>query len=281
MGVARQILKRSAAAIDMVRHPRPGVTILIYHRVGRRSRSEVDLPSRLFEEQMAYLKDTHEVIDLDEALERLAGLYPSSSSSRSSVSSSSPEGAVVVTFDDGTADFADEAMPVIDRYKVPVTLYVATDFVESQRMFPDNGKPLSWAALSDGLSTGLLTVGSHTHTHALLDRASPERIREELDTSIELIEHRLGVTPEHFAYPKAVAGSPEARIEVHSRFRSAALAGTEPNRYGHTDPYALARSPIQVSDGMQWFRRKAAGGMWAEDSLRRGINRVRHRGKTA
>ena len=35
------------------------------------------------------------------------------------------------------------------------------------------------------------------------------------------------------------------------------------------DPHRLARSPIQVSDGMQFFERKVAGGMALEDSFRR------------
>ena len=59
-------------------------------------------------------------------------------------------------------------------------------------------------------------------------------------------------------------------------FRSAALAGTRVNPYRTatgrgrsfsrtsprgTDVYRLARSPIQVSDGMEFFERKLAGGM--------------------
>ena len=56
---------------------------------------------------------------------------------------------------------------------------------------------------------------------------------------------------------------------MRERFRSAALAGTRVNPFGKTDPYRLARSPIQVSDGMQFFERKLAGGMAFEDSLRR------------
>jgi hypothetical protein len=65
---------------------------------------------------------------------------------------------------------------------------------------------------------------------------------------------------------------------VRARFASAALAGTRPNPYGSTDPYLLARSPIQVSDGMRWFTRKVAGGMALEDTVRRVANRARYAG---
>ena len=47
------------------------------------------------------------------------------------------------------------------------------------------------------------------------------------------------------------------------------------NRYG-ADPYRLARSPVQYSDGMRWFRHKAAGGLGLEDTLRRVLNRGRY-----
>lgn len=269
MGVAKSAVKRGADAIDFVSRPPSGLTVLIYHRVGRRSPTEIDLAPALFDEQMAYLQAHHRVVTLDQALDELVQ------------GNERGDDPVVVTFDDGTADFADEVVPVLDRHGVPATLYVATEFVEDQQMFPDDGKPVSWAALSDALATGLVTIGSHTHTHALLDRADVSVVRDELDKSIDLIGDRLGVTAEHFAYPKAVDGSPAAVREVRDRFRSASLAGTKRNRYGSFDPYRLWRSPIQQSDGMQWFRRKAAGGMWAEDALRRGLNRYRYRGKTS
>src|SRR6185312_15706382 len=133
-----------------------------------------------------------------------------------------------------------------------------------------------WAALADMTSTGLWQIGSHTHTHALLDRLPDDEIAHELDRSIALIGDHLGAPPAHFAYPKALAPSPAADLAVRCRFRSAALAGTRVNRFGATDPWLLARTPIQVDDGERWFRRKAVGGMAFEDDLRRTVNRVRY-----
>lgn len=262
-------LKRAAATADRVRQPPRGVVVLIYHRVGRRSQLSVDLPEWLFAEQMARLVAGPGVVDLDTALQQLAAPAP-------------PGGAdpVVVTFDDGTADFVDVALPVLARHRVPATLYVATDFVETGRPFPHSGTPATWAGLGDAVSTGLVSVGSHTHTHALLDRLPPSSVAAELDRSVDLIGERLGVAPRHFAYPKAVAGSPAAGAAVRARFASAALAGTRPNPYGHTDPHRLARSPVQVEDGLRFFARKAAGGMRLEDDLRRLANRRRLAGAT-
>jgi peptidoglycan/xylan/chitin deacetylase (PgdA/CDA1 family) len=266
--VGRGALKRAAAAHDLVRRPQPGLVVLCYHRVGRRTPSRVDLPSGLFEEQMARLVAGPGVVDLDGALTALTGPPPSE------------PGAVVITFDDGTADFVEEALPILVRHRVPATLYVATDFVERGRPFPGDGTALSWSALADAVSTGLVTIGSHTDTHALMDRLPAAAVDGELDRSVGLISERLGVEARHFAYPKALAGSPAADRAVRARFASAALAGTRANPYGGTDPYRLARSPVQLDDGLAFFDRKVVGGMRMEDDLRRLVNRRRLAGAT-
>ena len=229
MSTARQLLgqavKATAAGVDVVRRPAPGVVVLIYHRVGTGSGSEIDLPTERFDEQMAWLAQHRRPVSLDEAVELLEG-------------ADVPEGPppVVVTFDDGTVDFVDHAVPVLDRHRVPATLYLATDFVERQRTFPPEATPVSWGGLAEALSTGLVTIGSHTHTHALLDRLPDGEVADELDRSIGLIGERLGVEARHFAYPKAVAGSPAADAAVRARFRSAALAGTRRQPLRHDRP---------------------------------------------
>ena len=182
-----------------------------------------------------------------------------------------------MTFDDGTADLADVATPILVRHGVPATVYLATRFVDEGLDFPDDGTPLSWAAVRDMASTGLVTFGSHTHGHLLLDRLPPAEAVDELDRSKDLIEHHVGAPAHHFAYPKAVAASAEVEPLVRARYRSAALGGNRPNPYRGTDVHRLSRTAVQVSDGAAYFVRKARGGMALEDSLRRGLNRVRYR----
>jgi len=257
-------VKVAASAVDVLRRPVAGLVVLIYHRVGRRTSVDVDLPVGLFEDQIGFLVERCHVVTLDEALQLVSTPGPPADS------------VVAVTFDDGTSDFGEVALPILDRHRVPATLYLATRFIEDGHQFPDDGAPMSWAALRDAVSTGLVGVGSHTHGHALLDRIREEDIDYELDHSIDLICGRLGVPANHFAYPKAVPGSVAAERAVRARFRSAAVAGTRANVFGATDPYRLARSPIQVSDGMRWFAHKVRGGLGLEDSLRRRLDRRRY-----
>lgn len=261
-------LKQASAVVDRLRPPQPGVTVLIYHRVGRRSPVPVDLPTELFRDQMAAIADR--AVSLDRALELLAGPPPDPGTPNP----------VVVTFDDGTADVVEEALPVLVDHQIPALLYVATDFVEQGRDFPDDGVVASWSALADAASTGCLDLGSHTHTHALLDRLDDALVADELDRSVELLGERTGQQARHFAYPKALPGTPHADRLVRERFESATIAGTRANPYRASDPWALWRSPIQISDGMRWFHAKVEGGLGFEDAVRRGANRVRYRGAT-
>lgn len=277
--LARHSIKATAAGIDLARRPAPGVTILIYHRVGAGSGGQMDLSPAVFDEQLRWLRANREVISLDEALDRIAPGVPASvhrggnGLSESAVDSGA---AVVLTFDDGTTDWVDHVLPAIEAHRAPATFYVATSFVEDQSPLPGGGEPITWSGLRDLASSDLVTIGSHTHRHMLLDRLAEAEIAAELDRSLELLGERLGIAARHFAYPKAVAGSPEAEQAVRERFTSAVLAGTRPNPAG-TDPHRLWRSPIQAADTPAWFRRKARGGMRGEDDLRRLANRVRYR----
>jgi peptidoglycan/xylan/chitin deacetylase (PgdA/CDA1 family) len=261
-------MKELASAADLLRSPRSGIVFLLYHRVGRRSAVSVDLPLWLFEEQIDRITPSPGVVGIASAL----GLL------RDAPSTDEPP--VVVTFDDGTADFVEVALPVLVRYRVPATLYVATEFVDSGRDFPDAGRPASWSALRDAVSTGLVTIGSHTHSHLLLDRSDPKRAASDIARSVGLIEEHLGQTPEHFAYPKALLGSPAVESIVRDTFRSAALAGTRTNLLGAADRYRLNRTPVQVQDGLRYFDGKVGGGMRLEDDIRRAVNRLRQAGLT-
>ena len=122
----------------------------------------------MFEAQAEALAASGRVVPLGDALTRLA-----QSADRADAASGGDP--VVVTFDDGTADFANEALPILERHRLPVTLYAATSFIDEGRPFPDDGRPLSWRGLADACASGLVEVGSHTHGHVLLDRLPPTR----------------------------------------------------------------------------------------------------------
>ena len=240
--LVRKVSKLVVAPAGVVTRRRQNdLVVLLYHRVGN-GPGEIHLPAATFEAHLRHLAANERILPLDHAL-------------------GSGEGGVVLTFDDGTPDFVDTVVPLLVAYGVPATLYLATALA--------NGGPgLTWSALHDAVDTGLVTVGSHTHSHADLRRLDERACEDELRRSKDLIEDRLGVACRHFAYPWAV-GSPIADRLVRRRFDSAALRAWRTNRHDRIDPYRLGRTPVLRSDGSAFFPAKARGLLDAEAVLYR------------
>jgi peptidoglycan/xylan/chitin deacetylase (PgdA/CDA1 family) len=235
--LARKATKAAALPFGFLERMRRGdVAILLYHRVGAGER-EIDLDVSAFERQMAYLAERRAVRTLDDALE------------------GDGSGGVVVTIDDGLSDFHEHALPVVVRHSIPVVLYQATGLVDAGSERAKEG--LTWSQLGEAVSTGLVTVGSHTHGHVDLSKASEEEAEREAETSKRLIEDRLGVHCRHFAYPWGVTG-PAAERVVARHFRTAALRW-QTNRRGRIDPLRLGRTPVLRSDEGMFFRAKVDG----------------------
>jgi peptidoglycan/xylan/chitin deacetylase (PgdA/CDA1 family) len=265
LSIKHHLARSVARCADRVVAPKPGISVLIYHRVGGQSDSAVDLPMQLFAEQMRYLGEQQLVVSLDQAVAALAA------------GDHSFDGRVVITFDDGTSDFAEVAAPLLNQLALPATLYLATKFVDEQVSFPWGAPPLTWSALSDVCAAGGVMVGSHTHAHHLLDRVTLAEAADDLDRSIDLIGTHLGYKPAHFAYPKAIPPTAAAHDAVRGRFVSAALARSRINVAGRTDPHGLWRTPIQRSDTLADFIAMTRGGLRLEGELRAAVARVKYR----
>lgn len=263
----RRWIKRASPLLDPIFRSGPGVTVLIYHRVGGGSDSIVDLDVDQFRRQLEHLREHHRVVDLDTAVSLLGSDTP--------VAVADPP--VVLTFDDGTADFCDVVVPELVAADVPATLYLATGFVDDPASFGWDAPPVSWSGLRDALSTGLVTVGSHSHTHALFDRITPDEAADEIDRSVGSIGEHLGVSADHFGYPKALQASSQVEPVVRRAFTSAAIARGRPNVPGSTDLHRIDRIPVQRDDGPTEFAAKAMGGMRLESELRHFAARRRYR----
>jgi peptidoglycan/xylan/chitin deacetylase (PgdA/CDA1 family) len=252
---ARRAVKAAVLPGGIATRRRPGdVVMLLYHRIGVPD-GEISLPAGLFQRQLEQLATGDRVLTLDEAV---AGNGP---------------GGVVVTVDDGYRDFYDVVLPLLVRHRVPAVLYLATSLVAGGS--PGNaGDPdaLTWSQLAEAVASGLVTVGSHTHSHADLSRAPEGVVETELRHSKELIEDRLGVACRHFAYPWAV-GSAAADRAVRRLFDTAALDAWRTNRRDAIDPWRLGRTPILRSDGLAFFRAKVQGRLDGEALVYRALGR--------
>lgn len=105
----------------------PALSILIYHRV--LARPDPLFPeqpdARLFERQLRLLKRFFHVMPLSEAARRLreGGLPPR---------------AACITFDDGYADNAQVALPLLRAHGLPACFFIATGYLDGGQMWNDS-----------------------------------------------------------------------------------------------------------------------------------------------
>jgi peptidoglycan/xylan/chitin deacetylase (PgdA/CDA1 family) len=100
---------------------------------------------------------------------------------------------VVLTFDDGYADFFTTAIPIMQHHG-----FTATDFVISGRMGRASFMTPSEVVAADQMG---FTIGAHTVDHVALAWLSPSRAAWEIRTSKVMLETLLGHPVLDFAYP--------------------------------------------------------------------------------
>jgi peptidoglycan/xylan/chitin deacetylase (PgdA/CDA1 family) len=111
---------------------------------------------------------------------------------------------VLLTFDDGYADFASAAHPVLAGHGYSAIVFLPTGRVgarEDWRGATAAARALmDWATVTELARAGI-EFGGHGATHADLTRLSAAERREEIDGSAQQLTERLGRRPACFAPP--------------------------------------------------------------------------------
>ncbi len=252
--VGRSVLRWATLPYFVLRRDRrAGLVVLLYHRVGGGSRSEIDMSVRVFDRQVRYLRRHYRIVSLDDVVQ--VGARRTMGTTR--------QDTIAITFDDGCAETYDVVYPILQQYGIPATIYIPAMYIEEQRPLDFGAyrgvgpavrpRPLSWDQIMEMVHSNLVTIGAHTYSHADLSRTSVEEAKRELEDCDQLIESRLGFRPKHFAYPWGRWVSATHTL-VSSRYESITLGGTGKNPYIRLDPSKLWRFPVVRSDGFWLFR---------------------------
>jgi peptidoglycan/xylan/chitin deacetylase (PgdA/CDA1 family) len=117
------------------------------------------------------------------------------------------EDAVALTFDDGFANFADEAAPLLREYSLPATIFVVSDHVGGTNAWGGKDDPMvptlplmDWGAIAAWSDRGF-RIGAHTRTHPRLTSVPSTKLGDELSGAAEIIRRETGRKPDDFAYP--------------------------------------------------------------------------------
>lgn len=183
--------------------------ILMYHRVvpvGNHSEPTWNVTPDVFEDQLrGLLRRGYEPLQLSALLRLVANGQPI------------PPHSFVVTFDDGYANNAQFATPVLKKLNVPATVFLATKYLESNQPFPfddwqekgSRGVDAStWRAATIAeceqmLESGVIEFGSHTHTHEDF-RERPDAFEVSLLQSLEVLDQRFGIKQPTLSLPYGI-----------------------------------------------------------------------------
>ena len=208
-------------------------SILVYHTIddvnAATACAETISPER-FERQLRWLSRRRRVVSLEATLTR-----------------SRRESLVAITFDDGYRDNLTVALPVLEIFRLPMTVFVVAGFVGTDGY-------LSKDELREISRHPLVTVGAHGLWHRDFNRLSTEDARHELTESRRYLEEIIGKRVDLMAWPYGECNPELERLSGECGYRASWSVWK-----GTNGPHSRWRVPLGGRDHMIRFIAKSSG----------------------
>lgn len=188
------------------------VPVLMYHRVGEvlndwEARYAIS-PDNFATHMHALARKGYRAVGIDAFLDWLEG------------GATLPEGALLVTFDDGFRGVREHALPVLESLGWPFTVFLVSDLIGGQDVWTRASNPsgqtyplLDEAEIREMQARGV-SFHSHTRTHADLPTLDDAALADQLAGSRQALAGLLGHEVPYIAYP---FGRLDARVEDATR----------------------------------------------------------------
>ena len=207
-----------------------GAAVLCYHDVGTdpANRTEYYVSPDLLARHVDWIRDFGlTFVPFAEIVDRLAA-------------GRDLDGLVAMTFDDALVGVGRDAAPILEARAVPATVFVVTDVLGVDPPFwPGAARTMNPDELRELTDSGLITLASHTATHASLPDIDPSARSTELGRAREWLGRADGVT-DLLAYPFGHhdhAAAAAARGEGYRAACTFTFGRVTPG----TDPFAIPR----------------------------------------
>ena len=222
------------------------VPIVMYHYIRNnpdpadKMGEALSVPPEKFQREMDWLRDNgYSAVTFDDLQTYLSGRRPP------------PAHPVVLTFDDGYADFYTTAMPILRQHTFIAVAYVVTGFLNrpgyltSEQVFQlDHG---------DGVQ-----IGVHSVSHPDLTRVPPGQLQHELVDSRSTLERLLGHKVLDFCYPGGRFNDAVIRAVQAAGYRDATT--TQPGTvHSAADRYSWTRVRAGGQESMEDFVKDVTG----------------------
>jgi peptidoglycan/xylan/chitin deacetylase (PgdA/CDA1 family) len=192
--IALAALLLAAAGVSRAESEQIGsaAIILVYHRFGPAVPDTMTVTTASFTSQLDYLHaHGYQIVPLRRVVDFAAGI------------GSIPSHAVAITADDGHRTVFTEMKPIVERYRIPVTLFIYPSAISNASY------AMTWDQLSALKATGWFDIESHTYWHPNFKierkRLTPGEFdqfaRSQLLKSRAALETHLGIRPDLLAWP--------------------------------------------------------------------------------
>lgn len=113
---------------------------------------------------------------------------------------------IAITFDDAYCSILELVLPLIQRYSIPISIFVPTahvgkynvwDVVNGENIIPI----MNWEQLREISKEPLVTIGSHGCNHVSIGEVGETCYEQEFKLSKQELEEKLTIPIHYFAYP--------------------------------------------------------------------------------
>jgi peptidoglycan/xylan/chitin deacetylase (PgdA/CDA1 family) len=164
-----------------------------------------------------------------------------------------PERPVVLTFDDGYADFYSHGLPLLKQNGFTGTIFMTTGWIEQEG---EDKRMLNWRELAEVEQAGI-EIGAHTVKHPQLDQLPEKLVHHELYASKSLLEDHLGLAVPGLAYPFGYSNEMVRRVARDLGYTYAYAVGNDITTRG--DNFTFPRLTVRRSTSMDEFRKMVNG----------------------
>jgi peptidoglycan/xylan/chitin deacetylase (PgdA/CDA1 family) len=224
-------------------------SVLIYHTISTPPEplpGDIDISRERFVRQLQWLSRWRRVVRLDQTL---AG---------------APSRAVAITFDDGYRDNLTVALPLLEKFGLPMTLFVAAGFVGREGY-------LSEDELREISKHPLVTIGAHGLWHRHFTQLGAAEARVELVESRRLLESICGLKVDLMAWPYG-----ECNPEMEDLSRECGYRAAWSVWKGTNTSHSRWRIPLQRHDNMVRFIAKVSGAYFPTKFVEQKWERLRN-----
>ena len=221
--------------------------VLMYHHVGPsipHTYAELTVLPKQFERQIRWL-----------ARRGYVGIRPSDWVEWRRSGKGLPDKHVLLTFDDGYADLAEHALPVLRRYGFGAVVFIVTGLVGGTNAWDEaRGSATHRLLTAEQIrywATQGIEFGAHSRTHADLTTLSAEELAKEIVGGRDELANLLGSPVTSFAYPYGAYNQTVNTCAqgVYSLTFRADESAPGIN-YLCTDPHDLQRTMIHPKDSL-------------------------------